>query len=106
MTDRLRQGSLLQIALPGLEVARDKILQKGNARLIEHELCRQDLGQRPFLGVSPRLERSDELNLIDQPILKCEQTEKEISRGVGIGAASHASSSRLCRLRANPERKS
>src|SRR5262249_22796782 len=49
---------------------------------VEVAACAQMVGQRPGLVEGPGLERSDELALVNQPVLQREQAEEEIARGI------------------------
>ena len=50
---------------------------------IEDAAPEEDLGHRSILGRAPGLKGGNELSLIDQPPLECEQAEKEFAGCVG-----------------------
>ena len=78
-----RGQALLGVAAVLLHVQRDHRLDGGPAVGVEVAPRVQVIGQAPGLVERPGLERGDELGLVDQPVLKGEQSEEEMAVGSG-----------------------
>jgi hypothetical protein len=52
---------------------------------IQNTSFAQVIGQRPTFVACPALEGGDELRLVDEPDLKCDQSEQELVVGDGGG---------------------
>jgi hypothetical protein len=63
----------------GFELNCDETCHPGTSRLIQGTLPQQDVGQIATFVLDPSLKSGDELGLIDQPTLKCEQTKEKVA---------------------------
>ena len=66
------------------EVTPDKGLDRASVVGVEIAAGLEMFAEAPALVAGPRLERGDELDLVDQAVLECEEPEKEAPRRVGI----------------------
>ena len=66
-----------------LEVPSDQGLDRGAVVGVEISAADEVLGQRSILPERPCLKGRDELSLIDQPVLQGEESEQQVTRGIG-----------------------
>ncbi len=67
------------MAVTVLEPACDQLVDPHACRFIDRPLRDQDLAQALRRVTAPDFKGSDELLLIDQPALECEQTEEQVA---------------------------
>ena len=73
---------LLGVAAVLLEVPGDQRLDHVAVVGVEVAAGHEMIGHRPALVAGPGLEGGDELALVDQAVLECEQAEEEVARWV------------------------
>ena len=105
LAGRDRGQAFSHVAAVALEVARHHRLDRRAVVRVQVAACLQVVGQAPGLFECPGLEGGHELTLVDQAVLQCEHSEKEMAVGgsghVGVpsdnavaGTPSHGTSPR------------
>ena len=71
------------VAAVAINVQSGQAFQQRAMRPVEEAERDKMIGQWPLFVASPRLERPDELDLVDQSVLEREQSEEEMAVGGG-----------------------